>query len=89
MVFLGSMTNTVRICSEDISWCATSYHDCTHGERQTLRVTIRGILLVKHVVESGNLPVCVGNLGRRCIRKLAAAEELEQTHNREFNGSRS
>ena len=63
MVFLGSMMNTVRICSEDISLCATSYHDCTHGERQTLRVTIRGILLVKHVIEGRDLTVCIGNLG--------------------------
>lgn len=61
----------------------------TDGEGKTLSITVGSILLVKHVVESGNLPVCVGNLGRRSFRKLAAAEELEQTHNREFNGSRS
>ena len=50
--------------------------ETTDGERKTLSITVGSILLVKHVVESGNLPVCVGNLGRRSFRKQAAAEGL-------------
>lgn len=34
----------------------------THSERKTLRITVRSILLIQHVVERRDLPVLVGNL---------------------------
>ena len=34
----------------------------THGEREALRVAVRRVLVVKHVVEGGDLAVGVRNL---------------------------
>ena len=62
---------------------------CTYREGQSLSVAVGGILLVKHIIERGNLPVLVGDLLR--VQKdiqVGAAEGVlipRRTHDGELN----
>ena len=55
------MINTVRIC-----WAIRpglyQDHDRAHREGETLVVPVRSVLLVKHVVQRGDLSVRIGYL---------------------------
>lgn len=48
--------------------------DRTHSEGETLAVTVRSILLIKHVVQCGDLPVRIGNL----VHDRQRAEDSER-----------
>jgi hypothetical protein len=76
------MTKTVRIC-----WAVRrgmcQEDDRTHREGETLAVTVRSILLVKHVVQRGDLSIRIGYLVHD--RQRAEDTERARIHNRELD----
>lgn len=64
MVFLGSITKTVRICNSILQHLVHILMNTslTHRERETLLVNIRCILLVQHIVQGSDFPVFVCDL---------------------------
>ena len=76
------MTKTVRICWTIRRGLCQEY-DRTHREGETLAVTVRSILLVKHVIQRGDLSVRIGYL----VHDRQRAEDTERVriHNRELD----
>lgn len=66
------------MCQED---------DRTHREGETLAVTVRGILLVEHIVQRGDLSVRIGYLVHD--RQRANDAERAQIYNRELDIGRA